>query len=286
MGAAMEWFGENERRSIAEGLLSGVRETGGRLWAECPFHAEHSKGNSFFYDPAKDHAFCFSCRASWDLIGVFCVVSAMPRTPRTVSASSGPASRRAGLCVQGTVSGAEPRQPDRLDAPRRGPAAALVGSQGREFIRKSMARLTEHPAEVERLAAWAIDADTAAKCRIGWNDKDRWALRSAWGLPKEFKPDGKEKRLWFPEGLVLPFYVDGKPARIKIRRPHPDQGPERLRDMRYYQVPAAASGCSATAGRRVRSGWWWSPSATRPWSGAGYPDALDRRCRPQHQARP
>ncbi len=240
MGAAMEWFGENERRSIAEGLLSGVRETGGRLWAECPFHAEHSKGNSFFYDPAKDHAFCFSCRASWDLIGVFCVVSGhAPDSPdgfREFRARFAP-----GRPLRtGDRQRAEPRQPAAWTPRDEDLPPPLWAAKAEEFIRKSMARLTEHPAEVERLAAWGIDADTAAKCRIGWNDKDRWALRSAWGLPKEFKPDGKEKRLWFPEGLVLPFYVDGKPARIKIRRPHPDQGPERLRDMRYYQVPGGS----------------------------------------------
>jgi len=236
MGAAMDWFGENERRSIAEGLLSGVRENGGRLWADCPFHNEDTKGGSFFYDPAKDHAFCFSCRASWDLIGVFCVVSGYaPDAPdgfREFRSRFAP-----GRPLQAaTPHRAEPKRPAVWMPKPESLPPSLWSEKAEEFIRKSMAHLTEHPAEMERLAVWGISADTAAKCRIGWNDKDRYVLRSAWGLPKELKPDGKERRLWFPEGLVLPFYVDGKPARIKIRRPHPETGPEQLRDMRYYQV--------------------------------------------------
>lgn len=75
MGAALEWFSESERQAIAWQLLTSPEERGGKVWAACPFHQEHTVGGSFFYDPAKDHAFCYSCRASEDLVGLFCAVS-------------------------------------------------------------------------------------------------------------------------------------------------------------------------------------------------------------------
>jgi hypothetical protein len=239
MGAALEWMGEDERRGIAESLLSDVDARGGRLWAACPFHVEQSKGGSFFYDPEKDHAFCFSCRASEDLVGVFCAVSGYApnssdgfRAFRDRYASGRELRRQERPAVA-------PRQP-KVWAPRvEELPSALWSEKADAFIRKAVARLAETPAELARLEALGIDADTAAKCRIGWNDRDRYPLRTAWGLPYELNPQGKEKKLWLPEGLVLPFYVDGLAATIKIRRAHPEKGPEKFQKTKYYKIPGS-----------------------------------------------
>jgi hypothetical protein len=45
--------------------------------------------------------------------------------------------------------------------------------------------------------------------------------RSAWGLPAETNENGKEKRIWLPQGLIIPHMVGGKIYRLRIRRPNP-----------------------------------------------------------------
>ena len=68
---------------------------------------------------------------------------------------------------------------------------------------------------------------------LGWNPTDAYRDREAWGLEPEQRENGKPKRLWLPTGLVIPCIVDGKPVRIRIRRPEPGNGP------RYYALPGS-----------------------------------------------
>ncbi len=242
MGVAMEWFDEAQRRDIAVSLLSDVDEKGGRggkLWAACPFHREGSVGGSFFYEPEKDHAYCFSCRASEDLLGLFCAVAGYPQN----SADGFRAFKE--RFAAGRELPARAAKPAEA-APRQAPAweprdeempHPLWSQQAEAFVVRCAERLAATPSVLAQLAAWGIDPDTAAKCRIGFNDRDRYVKRADWGLPEELKADGTPKKLWLPEGLVLPFYVGGLAARLKVRRAHPERGPEMVRNLRYYHVP-------------------------------------------------
>ncbi len=47
--------------------------------------------------------------------------------------------------------------------------------------------------------------------------KDIYCARGDWGLPKELKPDGKEKKLRLPHGLIIPTFQDDKVIKLKIR---------------------------------------------------------------------
>ncbi|EFL53080.1 hypothetical protein DesfrDRAFT_0128 [Solidesulfovibrio fructosivorans JJ]] len=241
MGVAIEWFSEDDRRSIAKALLTDVDERNGKVWAACPFHAEQSVGGAFRYDPEKDRGTCYSCRASEDLVGIFCAVSGFPQNDpegfqafrdrfapgRELHHGNRPA-------PSDSETKPAPRVwiPSAVDLPD-----ALWSEKANAFVRQCAERLMSSPSRLERLAAWGIDRDTAAKCRMGWNDKDRYPLRTSWGLPFERNKRGKEKPLWLPEGLVLPFYAEGRAARLKIRRPHPERGPEACRKIKYYKVP-------------------------------------------------
>ncbi len=112
------------------------------------------------------------------------------------------------------------------------------------------------PDALAQLKAWGITAETAHKCRIGWNQQDKYPTRSAWGLPEEIGPNGKERKIWLPMGLVLPFFVAGQAVKIKIRRPHPESGPEALRDKKYWEVsPGGAQGLYFVYGRPEWTVW-------------------------------
>jgi DNA primase len=84
------------------------------------------------------------------------------------------------------------------------------------------------------LAERGLTPETAARFHVGWLPDDLYRDRTAWGLPQEFKPNGKRRMLWLPRGLVLPVLdASGKPARIKFRRPNPGQD-----EPKYLYLPS------------------------------------------------
>jgi DNA primase len=91
------------------------------------------------------------------------------------------------------------------------------------------------------LAGRGVSQEAALKYRLGWNPgrgkaKALFRQRKAWGLPAVLKPDGTEKKLWIPRGLVIPCLAENIPWRLRIRRPDADvtTGP------RYYVLPGSA----------------------------------------------
>lgn len=81
-----------------------------------------------------------------------------------------------------------------------------------------------------------LKMETIRKHRLGYNDRDIWIFRQDWGLPKELKviseTESREKKLWLPAGIVIPYYPDGSVARIRIRRKEGDPS--------YYFVPGSS----------------------------------------------
>jgi len=54
--------------------------------------------------------------------------------------------------------------------------------------------------------------------RIGWNPSGLNRGRDFWGLPEKLKPDGTKQTIWLPQGIVIPYFVDGILQRARIRR--------------------------------------------------------------------
>lgn len=58
---------------------------------------------------------------------------------------------------------------------------------------------------------------------LGWNGQDAWENRDDWGLSAEVNPKtGKPKRVWIPEGLIIPFVQGERVVRLRIRRTKSD----------------------------------------------------------------
>lgn len=89
------------------------------------------------------------------------------------------------------------------------------------------------------VVAWlngrGLTVETIKGARLGWNPKNWWVRREEWGLFPETKEDGSEKKLWIPEGLVIPCFRKCEIQRIRIRRPNPDASPK------YYFLPGSAN---------------------------------------------
>lgn len=67
--------------------------------------------------------------------------------------------------------------------------------------------------------------ETIRRAGIGFNPAELYRDRRGWGLAQEVRSDGKPKRLWIPAGLVIPLQDHEGPARLRIRRHDPGNGP-------------------------------------------------------------
>lgn len=91
---------------------------------------------------------------------------------------------------------------------------------------------------VQEWLAWerGIQPETAFSARLGWVSQDYFRPRSAFGLPPEYKENGKPKRVWIPSGLCIPvFAATGQLLRVKFRV-EPVPGQERPKYIPLPQV--------------------------------------------------
>lgn len=79
-----------------------------------------------------------------------------------------------------------------------------------------------------------IKNETIKACRLGWNPRSVSFDRASWGLPVENGKNGKPKSVWIPEGLIIPYFEDGKLVRLRIRQENPTTSD------RYILVPGSS----------------------------------------------
>ena len=89
-----------------------------------------------------------------------------------------------------------------------------------KFIRQCAESLQETPDALSWLEKHGISKETAWIYQVGWNQKDSYRPRSAWGLNFEILDEnGASKKLYLPAGLVVPaFNVERELIRIQILR--------------------------------------------------------------------
>jgi DNA primase len=80
-----------------------------------------------------------------------------------------------------------------------------------------------------------LSDETIKSAGLGFNPDDIFLERLSWGLPAELRDDGKPKKLWLPEGLVLPRIDSGYVIRLSVRRG------KHINGQRYIVIPGSAS---------------------------------------------
>jgi hypothetical protein len=117
------------------------------------------------------------------------------------------------------------------------PPAELWQEKAEKLIAWAQGNLTTNAEALAWLAERGITAETAENYRLGWNPgedgKDIYRNRKSWGLPEVMKDDGRPRALWIPQGLVIPYIVDGIVHRVRIRRPEGEP--------RYYVLPGSST---------------------------------------------
>ena len=88
------------------------------------------------------------------------------------------------------------------------------------FVSWSHEKLLQSPAILSKLEKERfLTLETVKRFKLGWNQSDLYRCRKYWGLPEELNKQGKVKKLWLAEGLVIPIYdISGELVSVKIRK--------------------------------------------------------------------
>ena len=111
------------------------------------------------------------------------------------------------------------------------------------FVGWTHRHLLKNKEELKWLRVRGITEKTVRRFKLGWNPEDIYRSRPSWGLPEI--EDNKKKRLWLPKGLVIPWNIDGKIHRLRVRRPEGD--------LRYYVVPGSGMAPMVVVGETKRA---------------------------------
>lgn len=94
--------------------------------------------------------------------------------------------------------------------------------KSREFVDACHQRLLVDREAQAIVRARGLSLESIQRFKIGWNPQTRWDRRQEWGLSTILKENGRERKVWLPQGVILPLIEDGVVRKVKIRR-HPYQ---------------------------------------------------------------
>jgi hypothetical protein len=118
-------------------------------------------------------------------------------------------------------------------------------AQANEFAHQCHLALIANKKLMDWLAGRGITAEAVARYSLGWNlgngGKPLFKSRKTWGLPLEANEQGRNKPLWIPVGLVIPYLLDNQVVRLRIRRPKAERD-KFLPEVKYYVVPGSFMG--------------------------------------------
>lgn len=229
---------------------SGYRKSGSRYTGPCPSCGGSDTTNKFVVKDGADTGHCFACGWNGDSIkflrdfeGLTCG-AAHAYLGRKCDSTTCP---KLATCKQG-----EGQAPRRSHAATPAPPApsttaflpsAAQPPQGiwqqhaEKLVGYAHGQLLDNPEQLDYLAGRGLPLDYVKQYRFGWLGRDEYRVRAAWGLPDERKEDGTLKKLWFPQGIVIPTYIDGVIHRVRIRK-HKLTSKD---DSRYYWVPGSGN---------------------------------------------
>lgn len=104
------------------------------------------------------------------------------------------------------------------------PPPAAWQERARELIETFHEELMSPRRELKRkyLNRRGIKDETIIKFKLGWNNEALFQKREDWGLEKKTnEKTGRESKIWIPSGISIPYIIEQKPVRIRIRQASP-----------------------------------------------------------------
>lgn len=109
-------------------------------------------------------------------------------------------------------------------------------SKAAEFVFTSHQYLLNTPYAMTLLGDRGFTVESMKKYSMGWNPENLFLPFPKWGLPIAYSQEGKEKKLWLPNGLVIPTFSNRRITKLKIRR---DAWKEGDKLPKYAEIPGS-----------------------------------------------
>ncbi|HBA73413.1 MAG TPA: hypothetical protein DCZ63_14855 [Geobacter sp.] len=113
----------------------------------------------------------------------------------------------------------------------------LWQAKAAKLVNRAHQALLDTPEQLAYLSSRGLPLAAVIKYRLGYVPEDFYRDRSSWGLPEELWPDGRPKKLFIPQGILIPWFIDGLIHRIRIRK----QALRNAKDGRYYWLPGSGN---------------------------------------------
>lgn len=84
--------------------------------------------------------------------------------------------------------------------------------------------LLNFPHAIEPLKARGFSLKIIEAYSLGWNPENKFSSYPEWGMPISHNSEGKERKLWLSQGLVIPTFSNGHAIKLKIRRSAWEEG--------------------------------------------------------------
>ena len=91
--------------------------------------------------------------------------------------------------------------------------AELWRKKATAFVEYSHKELLGNQEQLAWLVDRGITEASVRKYRLGWNPRKIFRAKKSWGV------DDNGKKLYIPIGLVIPFFVEGRLVRVRVRQP-------------------------------------------------------------------
>ncbi len=238
MGIAAEHLGAADLQGVAVQILSEPRPESEDIWAHCPWHTETTPGNAFYYTPGRDWGYCHSCGQTGDIIDIYAAIhglenkEAVKQFMRTYC----PQAQKSGRAQEQRTY--TPRMPKQTNPGTWQPKTATTPADmwtdhAAKMVEWAGKQLDQNTQAMDYLSGRGIPAQAVCDYGLGLIPQNIWRERRSWGLEPKYRDDGKEKKLWIPAGITIPYYVDGSLHRVRIRRWEGEP--------RYYWVPGSGN---------------------------------------------
>ena len=212
------------------------KKTAKEYGGPCPFCADHGR-DRFSILPDEDHWVCRRCRQAGDAIGFIIKYKSLTYKKALAYALSVGVQINAPYTPLDKYDSSKPSIPKWEPREDTKPAAAWQEKAKAQLFQAYKFLLSSNwEAKVHRkwLNDRGISNDLIKSGRLGWNLNTATFSRSSWGLAPELTQKGKNKQIWLPSGLIIPYFQDGELIRLRIRQDNPTRGD------RFIMVPGSS----------------------------------------------
>ena len=228
-----------------------LRKSGANHVGKCPVCGGSDDTTRFVVNVADNFCHCYSCGFNADPVRFLRQIEG--KTCPEAHRELGIICERVECPVWDKCSRGRGERPDQPATPAQqprpaGPVIHQADTPAEKWQQKA-ADLVEHAhqqlltnsLQLDYLAGRGLPCEAIEKYRLGYLPEDYYRDRAAWGLPEETSDKtGKPKKLWLPQGIVIPWADpagSGSIHRIRIRK----QNVRDAKDPRYHWLPGSGN---------------------------------------------